>query len=332
MDTPAGDILIPPSRGGWRRVVPWLSGVFLLAGLVAVVIHFGELEEFLLLARQARPSWLFVALAFQAGTYVATAAVWQLGMRRAGLNIGLLGLIPLSLAKLFTDQIFPTGGLSGNAVIVKGLIRRTIPAPVVFAALLGGLLGYNAAYLALVLVSIGLLWLHHQVHPALVLATIPFVVMAVGAPLGLLWLKHRHGRPLPHSLERIPGVRSLSGLIAGAPADILRDPVLLAGAFLLEAMVFLLDIATLWAILMALGIPARFLTAFPAFMVASMIATIGPIPLGLGTFEATAVGLLRVLGIPLEAALTAVLLLRGFTFWLPMGPGGILAQREIRQR
>jgi hypothetical protein len=252
-------------------------------------------------------------------------------MRRAGWRIGLLRLIPLSLAKLFTDQIFPSGGLSGNAVVLKGLIRRAIPAPVVMAGVLGGLLGYNASYLALVLVAIFLLWLHHQVHPALVLATVPFVVIAVGSPLALLWVKRQNRATLPRILQRIPGVRTLASLVAQAPGTILRDPVLLAGAFLLETAVFLLDIATLWAVLMALGIPAGFLAAFPAFMVASMIATIGPIPLGLGTFEATAVGILRVLGTPLEAALTATLFLRGFTFWLPMAPGSYLAQIEMRR-
>lgn len=34
-------------------------------------------------------------------------------------------------------------------------------------------------------------------------------------------------------------------------------------------------------------------------------------------------------GVPIETALAATLLLRGFTFWLPMLPGFALSQREI---
>jgi uncharacterized membrane protein YbhN (UPF0104 family) len=51
--------------------------------------------------------------------------------------------------------------------------------------------------------------------------------------------------------------------------------------------------------------------------------------MGLGTFEATCVAMLRTLGVPLEAALMATLLLRGFTLWLPMLPGLLLARREL---
>jgi len=42
--------------------------------------------------------------------------------------------------------------------------------------------------------------------------------------------------------------------------------------------------------------------------------------------------MLATLGVPLEAALTATLILRGFTFWLPMLPGLWLARREIVRR
>ncbi len=39
--------------------------------------------------------------------------------------------------------------------------------------------------------------------------------------------------------------------------------------------------------------------------------------------------LLHLFSVPLEAALASVLLLRGFTFWLPMIPGLWLARREM---
>jgi hypothetical protein len=40
--------------------------------------------------------------------------------------------------------------------------------------------------------------------------------------------------------------------------------------------------------------------------------------------------MLRSHGVPIEAALAATLLLRGFTFWLPMLPGLWIARREMR--
>jgi hypothetical protein len=40
--------------------------------------------------------------------------------------------------------------------------------------------------------------------------------------------------------------------------------------------------------------------------------------------------MLGVLGVPVEAALAATLLLRGFTLWLPMFPDMWLARRALR--
>jgi uncharacterized membrane protein YbhN (UPF0104 family) len=73
-----------------------------------------------------------------------------------------------------------------------------------------------------------------------------------------------------------------------------------------------------------------FWAVFPSFVLASMVATVGPIPLGLGTFEVSCVSMLGVMGVPIEAALTSTLLLRGLTLWLPMLPGMWLARWALR--
>ena len=86
----------------------------------------------------------------------------------------------------------------------------------------------------------------------------------------------------------------------------------------------------LLVMLLAMGQDVSFLVAFPSFVVSSIIATLSPIPLGLGVFEASSTGMLSALGIPVEAALTSTLLLRGFTLWLPMLPGLWLAKRQLR--
>jgi hypothetical protein len=42
--------------------------------------------------------------------------------------------------------------------------------------------------------------------------------------------------------------------------------------------------------------------------------------------------MLRIVGVSIEAALTATLLLRGFTLWLPMLPGLWCARHELWAR
>ncbi len=101
---------------------------------------------------------------------------------------------------------------------------------------------------------------------------------------------------------------------------------------LLSAFVFLADSATLAACLLALGQPFQPATAYLGLMTGSIVATLAPIPLGLGTFEASATAMMRSLGVPFEAALTATLLLRGLTLWLPLIPGLLMMRSGNRWR
>lgn len=127
----------------------------------------------------------------------------------------------------------------------------------------------------------------------------------------------------------LSGARVSGNAVAQAPTDLLRKPSLLAEASALQLGIFFLDALTLWLSFRAIGESVDFWIVFGSFVMASVAATIGPIPLGLGTFEAGSVAMLRLLGVPFEAALTSTLLLRGLTFWLPMLPGLWLARREI---
>ncbi len=135
---------------------------------------------------------------------------------------------------------------------------------------------------------------------------------------------------MPRILAALPGVAWLLQTLARAPAGLLRDKRLLVETTLLQAAIFLLDAATLWTMLLAVHQASLPAAAFAAFVMASLVAAIGPTPLGLGTFEASCVLTLRLFAVPLEAALAATLLLRGLTSWLPMLPGLCLTRRELR--
>ncbi len=53
------------------------------------------------------------------------------------------------------------------------------------------------------------------------------------------------------------------------------------------------------------------------FVLASAVATLSPLPPGLGSFEGSCAGLLHLMGGRLEASLAATLILRGLTLWAP---------------
>ena len=318
-----------PRDLGWRVRAAWLTGGVLLVALVVAVAHLGEGRRFAELLREARPAWLGVAMLFQAGTYLCAAGVWQRALRASGVRRGVGGLVPLGLAKLFADQALPSAGLSGTLLVVRALLRRGVSRGVSVAAMLAGLMSYYVAYAIAVAVSLAVLWRHGELHRALVVLAFLFSLPAAGVPLAILWLRGRAGTSLPRPLLRLPGARELMDALAQAPHGAIFGPRVACETSALQFGVFLLDAATLEATLHAVGSSLTPGVAFASFIVASVVASLAWVPGGLGTFEGTCVAMLHVHGVGLEAALAAVLLLRGFSFWLPMLPGLWIARREM---
>ena len=255
--------------------------------------------------------------------------VWHQGLRRGGNPRPLRSLIPLGVARLFTDQAVPSGGVSGTILVVSGLTRRGVPPSVAMATMLARLISYDAAYLMVAWASLGLLWAHHSAHPAIFVVVAVFSLITVAIPVAVLSLKKWGNWPPLSWLSKLPGAALLLKSMADAPANLIRSPGLLIEMWGLQLGIFLFDALTLWLAFLAIGAVPAFWIVFVSFAMASMAATIGPIPLGLGTFEAGSVGMLDFLGMTIEAALAGTLLLRGLTFWLPMLPGLWLARREI---
>ncbi len=157
-----------------------------------------------------------------------------------------------------------------------------------------------------------------------------FVLVALAVPMAVL-LVRRWVKVWPFTLvpRILPALSTLIDAMAEAPARVLKDPMSFVASLVLQFAVFLLDAMTLWAMLHAVGSDGHPAAAFAGFITASVAATVGPMPLGLGTFEGVSTAALNLQGQSVAAALTATLLLRGFTFWLPMIPGLVLARREL---
>lgn len=316
-----------PGRRWWRRF-SWVPGLFILLALIAVVTHLREEERLLLLVRRSQPSWLLAAALFQAATYFCAAGVWQRVLRQAGVHLRLSTLAPLAVARLFTDQIFPTGGFGGRLVILRALQRRGVDLPAAMAAILVDLITLYAAFSAAVLVTLGILWRQHDLNNLILTAAALFSLMATAIPVTALWLSQ--GGEVPRWTRRLPRVGELLTQISRAPRHLVRDRAVLLHCTARQLSIFLLDSATLWVVLRAVGWPTGPAAVFASFVMASLTATMILIPGGLGSFEAACVAMLTLFHVPLEAALAATLLQRGFTYWLPMLPGLWLSRREIR--
>jgi len=314
---------------GWRL---WLFAAFALGAFVAVVLHFGEIEEFGALMAGAHPIWMALAVALQCSTYLSVAGGWSLVLAAAGTPVPLPKLGRVAVTKLFADQVLPSAGMGGNVLLVDQLRYRGASEGAAVAALLLSMLGFYAAFSGFAVLTFVLLWFHDQATPFVAGIVTLFLAVAITIPSLALWLRRRGSRPLPKSIERFAVIKALLETVAKAPTDLLRDRKLLVRVALCNALIFLADAATLWVCLRALGVNAGGDTAFIAVIMAQIVVTLGPIPLGLGSFEATSTAMLRLLGVPLEAAFAATMLLRLMTLWLPLVPGLVMMRAMLFSR
>jgi len=314
------------------RIGLLISSVLLVAVVVFTVTHLSEARHFASLMERAKPKWVIVALAFQLTTYVCAGGIWHAVASAAGYRLRLVELIRLSIEKLSVDQVLPSGGLSGNLVVVAAMRRLGLTASVATEALLIDILAYYLAYAVVTAMTFFVLWIRHRVMPSILALVVGFAVLLAAVPLGTWWLlSHRDWRPGPR-IAKLRVVTAVFEALEGVSLERIRRPRLLAVAGTLNLAIFLLDAGTLWSLLRATGTDTHLFTAFAALLIGSLAGTISLLPGGLGSFEAGCTATLGLLGVPIEAALAGTLFLRGLTLWLPMIPGMVLARRDLAHR
>jgi Mg2+-importing ATPase len=301
----------------------------LLAAVVAAALHFSEERAFIRLAEQAKPWWLVAAVLLQAGTYVTQGGIWRRVGHAAGFQLSHGAAFELSLAKLFADQALPSAGVSSSVLVAKALEQRGMPAPAVKASVLLNIASYHLAYVAALVAALAIVAWRGHASAFVVVTAVLFLLFSLGLSAVVLALSGQRHERLAHALRRLPVLRTTFDFLAGADARLVRSPRLLTDTIGLQLAIVLLDAATIWVLIAALGITASVGGVFASFMIASLFRTMGIVPGGLGTFEATSVLTLRMVGVNLAVALSATLLFRGLSFWLPMLPGYWVSRRAV---
>ncbi len=312
--------------------ISWLLGAALLAVVIAGALHFAEERAFLRLAQRAEPWWLAVAGALQAATYVAQGGIWRRVARACGYPLSRKVAFELSLAKLFADQALPSAGLSSSILIARALQQRHLPPTAVKASVLINIASYHLAYVLALLAAVAIVVLRGEANVLITVTAVLFLAFSIGLSAAVLVLAGRPHERLDRLLHRMPAVRTAFTYLTGADGRLVRSPRMLAGTIGLQISIVVLDAATVWVLIAALGERAPMSGVFASFMIASLFRTMGIVPGGLGTFEATSVLMLRMVGVDLAAALSATLLFRGLSFWLPMLPGYWFSRRAVAPR
>ncbi len=308
-------------------------GLLFLAGLIIfVVINFNQAEQFAVLLSKAEPEWLIVAVVLQIGTYICAGSIWNKVVRLANYRVPLKDLAALSVERLSIDQFIPTGGMSGNLVVMQTMKRLGLPHWLAVEALLVDAFSRYISYVALMLITLAVLWINHYITNSTRYIFVTFAVILIVVPIVFLWILDHKNRELPRWMRRIKTIRQLSEAIQAVQTRRIFLPKLLVHASALSTTIFLLDAGTLWATMQAGGHPISFTACLAALVIATTAGLASFLPGGIGGFEAASVATLSLFGVPLEAALAGTLLLRGFTLWIPLIPGLYLARREVNIR
>ncbi len=296
--------------------------VTLVASVAAVYLLAGELAKasFGSLLKSADWGWCLVALALSAVTYAgATLSLSGFVAER----LGFLRTALVQLAGSFVTLVTPAA-VGGVALNVRYLQRRKVPPPVAVAS---------------VAVSQVVAFVLH----ILMLTTFAAIAGAgTSKPI----------RPPTWAYFVVAGLLALAGGVLALPAgrrlvrarlsptfrqvlprlvEIAQHPRKLAQALGGALMLSLAYIACLAACVAAFGHSVPFAKIGVVYLTGSALGSIIPTPGGLGAVETALTVGLTTAGVPSGVALSAVLLFRLLTFWLPV-PFGWAALNLLQRR
>ena len=256
--------------------------------------------------------WVPVVLACSVATYLASA-------------IGMLGTVSIRLpfwattltqgASSFINRVSPSN-VGGMALNVRFLQKAGVDPSAGVAAVgvnsLAGALAHGA------LIVIFFTWAGRGLSKAFKIPSsskLLLILAVVAAVVGIV-MATRQGRRFA-ARKVLPGVRSsLANL-----RRVARSPVKLTLLFGGSALVTLSYIAGLEASVQAFGARAGIAAVGAVYLAAALVAAASPTPGGLGAIESALIVGLTGIGISSGAAVSAVLLYRLATYWLPVLPG-----------
>jgi uncharacterized membrane protein YbhN (UPF0104 family) len=309
---------VPPvqlERIRLRTLVTLVATV--LAGYL-LIVQLGRVN-FATLLSQANPLWILVALGLSALTYVAAA------LSLSGFVPGRLNFIRTMLAQLagsFVTLVTPAA-VGGAALNLRYLQRNKVPPAVAAASV--GVVQVVAFVLHIVLLVIFVAITgarSHSLRPPtwvyFVIAGLVVAALGVAAvPQGRRLLRARLapalGQVLPRLLEVLQQPRKLAEGLGGA--------LMLTACYIL----------CLDACVRAFGGSLALTSAAVVYLTGSALGSLVPTPGGLGAVEAALAAGLTATGMAAATAVSAVLLFRLLTFWLPV-PAGWGAFTYLRRR
>ena len=267
-------------------------------------------------------AWVPLVIALSVATYLASA-------------IGLMGAIPQRIrlwptvlaqgASSFVNRVSPAN-VGGMALNARYLQKSGVPASAGVTAV--GVNSLAGAIVHLILIVVFFAWSGSGLGQAFKLPSsskLLAILAVVVAVIGIV-LATRPGRRFAKG-KLIPGLRSA----AASLGQVAQRPGKMAMLFGGSALVTLAYIGAFAASVEAFGGGPGIIVLGAVYLGASALAAAAPTPGGLGAIEAALVAGLTGVGMAAGPAVSAVLLYRLATYWLPVAPGW-LCWRVLQRR
>jgi glycosyltransferase 2 family protein len=267
-------------------------------------------------------AWLPLVIALSAVTYLASAV----GLTGAVLpRIRFWPTVLAQAASSFVNRVSPAN-VGGMALNARYLQKSGVETSAGVAAV--GVNSLAGAIVHLVLLVVFFTWSGHGLAHAFKLPSSSklLLILAIIAAIVGIVLVTRPGRRFAAG-KLIPGLKSA----AVSLRRVARNPVKMLMLFGGSALVTLAYVGALAASVQAFGGGPGVILIAAVYMGAAAIAAAAPSPGGLGAIEAALVAGLTGIGMQAGPAVSAVLLYRLATYWLPVAPGW-LAWRVLQRR
>ena len=296
--------------------------VTLVASVAAVYLLAGELAQASLgkLITKADWRWGLVALALSVVTYVG-AALSVSGF--VAQRLGFVRTMLVQLASSFVTLVTPAA-VGGVALNIRYLQRRKIPSPVAVASIAVSQVSALALHILLLLIF-GAIAGTGESNPIKPPTWAYFVVAGLVALAGAV-LAFPAGRRLVRAR-----LSPTFGQVVPRLLEVAQHPRKLAEGFGGALLLSLSYIACLSACVAAFGGSVPIAKIGVVYLTGSAVGSIIPTPGGLGAVEALLTAGLTTAGVPGGVAVSAVLMFRLLTFWLPVPVGWVALNYLERQ-
>jgi undecaprenyl-diphosphatase len=267
-------------------------------------------------------AWLPLVIAWSALTYLASAAAL---MGAVTLRIRFWPTVLAQAASSFVNRVSPAN-VGGMALNARYLQKSGVDASSGVAAV--GVNSLVGAIVHLVLIAVFFTWAGRGLAKAFKLpsASKLLLILAVVAAIAGIVLATRPGRRFAAG-KLIPGLKSAAislRRVAQKPGKM----IMLFGG---SALITLAYIGALAASIQAFGGGPGIILIGAVYLGAAALAAAAPSPGGLGAIEAALVAGLTSVGMQAGPAVSAVLLYRLATYWLPVAPGWLSWRALLRR-